>query len=126
DSNGGDIGQSGALTVAGTSMLDAGGGAITLEDSDNDFVGSVRLTGGAVSIADRNMLTLGPVDASSLEADAAVIAMTGDVTTSGDQAYHGAIWLAGNLLLQSASGDITFNSTVDGPFALDASAAGGA
>src|SRR5690606_32553467 len=40
-SNGGAIGQSGALSVGGTSTLDADGGNITLADAGNDFTDAV-------------------------------------------------------------------------------------
>src|SRR5690606_9133642 len=67
-SNGGAIGQSGALQVGGTSTLDAGTGDVTLASAGNDFVGVVDITGGAVTITDANALTLGTVTAGQLAA----------------------------------------------------------
>ncbi|TXD44327.1 filamentous hemagglutinin N-terminal domain-containing protein [Xanthomonas campestris] len=67
---GGAITQQGALTVAGTSVLDAGSGAIVLTDAGNDFQGNVQATGGSIAIADRDALavTAQATDALNLQA----------------------------------------------------------
>ncbi|MFC0154794.1 filamentous hemagglutinin N-terminal domain-containing protein [Xanthomonas dyei] len=59
-SNGGQISQTGALTVNGTSTLDSGNGGTALSDSGNDFVGALTLTGIGIGIAvrDANDLTI--------------------------------------------------------------------
>ena len=57
-SQGGGITQAGALSVAGTSSIDAGAGNITLTNAGNDFAGPVGLSGGAIALRDRNDLTL--------------------------------------------------------------------
>ena len=54
----GDITQSGALSVTGTSSLDAGSGAITLANAGNDFGGAVTATGQGVSLEDIGDLTI--------------------------------------------------------------------
>src|SRR5690606_39210410 len=123
DSNGGPIGQSGPLAVGGSSTLDAGAADITLLNTNNDFVGAVSLTGGLVEVADRNQLTLGQVDATSLLALAATIALEQDIATTGDQSYAGAVLLDGDLAL-AAGGDVDFASTVTGPHALSVTADG--
>ena len=123
DSDGGPIGQSGALEVGGSSAIDAGAGDIALAHVDNDFVGAVSLAGDAVAIADRNQLTLGQVDASSLLATAATIALEQDIATTGDQTYAGTVLLDGDLALD-AGGDVDFASTVTGPHALSVAADG--
>ncbi|MBN6149140.1 filamentous hemagglutinin N-terminal domain-containing protein [Xanthomonas sp. AmX2] len=56
--SGGDIGQRGALSVAGSATLDAGSGAIALTEAGNDFQGTVLARGGAIAIADRNDLAV--------------------------------------------------------------------
>src|SRR5690606_35682036 len=61
-SNGGVIGQSGALRVGGTSELDAGTGALVLEHAGNDFVGAVAATGAGVSLFDANDLLLASIN----------------------------------------------------------------
>src|SRR5690606_25370672 len=66
NSDGEAITQSGALSVSGTSTLNAGGASITLTEGGNDFGGAVSLTGGVVSISDDNALTLGTLSAGSL------------------------------------------------------------
>ena len=50
-SNGGAIGQSGALAVGGASTFNAGAGAIGLTNAGNSFAGAVSATGVGVSIA---------------------------------------------------------------------------
>ncbi|MEN1926036.1 two-partner secretion domain-containing protein [Luteimonas qiangzhengi] len=125
-SNNGDIDQSGALSVGGTATLDAGDGDITLDAAGNDFAGSVHLTGGGTTIVGTSVLTLASVDVTSLAATAATIRLGDDVSTSGGQAYSGAVELLDDRTLASATGDITFGSTVDGVYALDVAAGAGA
>ncbi|NCW09971.1 MAG: hypothetical protein EBW40_09550, partial [Gammaproteobacteria bacterium] len=48
----------------------------------------------------------------------------GNITTSGDQVYSGAISLTGNSILTSSSGAITLSSTVDGGSTLTTSSSG--
>ncbi|MCC8538569.1 filamentous hemagglutinin N-terminal domain-containing protein [Xanthomonas codiaei] len=62
-SNGGTIGQSGALTLTGAATLDAGSGAIALSNSDNDFQDALALTGTGISVRDRNALRIGALTA---------------------------------------------------------------
>ncbi|WP_238692201.1 filamentous hemagglutinin N-terminal domain-containing protein [Xanthomonas arboricola] len=57
-SNGGQISQTGALTVNGTSTLDSGNGGTALSDSGNDFVGALTLTGIGIAVRDANALTI--------------------------------------------------------------------
>ncbi|MFY0448878.1 filamentous hemagglutinin N-terminal domain-containing protein [Xanthomonas codiaei] len=62
-SNGGTIGQSGALTLTGAATLDAGNGAIALGNSANDFQDALALTGTGISVRDRNALRIGALTA---------------------------------------------------------------
>src|SRR3546814_20013479 len=48
----------GALSVGGSADVDAGTGDVTLASADNDFVGAVDVTGGAISLRDMNDLTV--------------------------------------------------------------------
>jgi hypothetical protein len=62
--NGGDITQTSALSVSGTTNLQAGSGSIVLTNASNDFVGTVTAGGtGGIEIVDVNNLTLGIVNA---------------------------------------------------------------
>src|SRR5690606_10754688 len=119
----GGIIQTDAFSVGGLSNFDAGTGAITLDNLGNDFTGVVSLTGGAVAITDANALTLGQVDVASLHARAATISLSGDVTTSGDQQYDGALGLGADLAL-TAGGNVGFGSTIDGAHRLSMDADG--
>jgi filamentous hemagglutinin family protein len=55
--------SAGTLSVGATTTIDAGSGAVALEQAGNDFAGAVGITAGSVQIADANALTL---DASQL------------------------------------------------------------
>ena len=115
-SNDGDIGQSGALGVGGTTTLDAGDGAITLDDAGNDFIGRVHLAGGATSIADANALALGDLDVASLEATSQGDLDLGSGDVAGELAARsnggairqsGALRIAGTSGLDAGAGSIT-------------------
>jgi filamentous hemagglutinin family protein len=56
----GDVTQTGALAVAGTTAIDTTG-ALQLANSGNDFVGAVSATASTVTLADQNVLTLSKV-----------------------------------------------------------------
>ena len=63
--NGGNLAQTGAVTVSGTSDLDATQD-IVLGDVNNDFVGVVDTAAVNVTLADRNSLTFGDVNDADL------------------------------------------------------------
>ncbi|WP_155518942.1 hypothetical protein, partial [Xanthomonas euvesicatoria] len=58
----------GSVTATGTSTVNAGTGAIELDEATNDFQGVVTLTGGDTRIADTGALTLGTLNTGSLTA----------------------------------------------------------
>ena len=61
-SSGGDITQSGSLSVASTANISAGSGQVALSNGSNDFGGVVSASGGSISLANRGTLTLGAID----------------------------------------------------------------
>ncbi|YCO78044.1 beta strand repeat-containing protein [Xanthomonas campestris pv. passiflorae] len=73
-----DITQQGALTVAGSSLLDAGTGAIMLDAAGNDFQGTVQARGSSIAIVDRNDLA-----ATAQASDALRLQAGGQLTTAG-------------------------------------------
>ncbi|WP_017171640.1 filamentous hemagglutinin N-terminal domain-containing protein [Xanthomonas phaseoli] len=73
-----DITQQGALTVAGSSLLDAGTGAIVLDAAGNDFQGTVQARGSSIAIVDRNDLA-----ATAQASDALRLQAGGQLTTAG-------------------------------------------
>ncbi|PUE58272.1 hypothetical protein B9Z44_00820 [Limnohabitans curvus] len=96
NSHNGAITQAGALTVTGTSSLDAGTGDVTLANVGNDFTGAVSATGAAVQLTDANALTLGTV------------ATTGDFLVASNGALDlGLLTVGGALSANSTNGDIT-------------------
>lgn len=94
-STGGAITQSGALTVSGTARVDAGSGAITLDNAGNSFAGPVHLDGAAVSVRDTDALRLGTTVADSL------------IVNAGGALTLGTTQVGGTLVATSASGGIT-------------------
>ncbi|WP_022971506.1 hypothetical protein, partial [Xanthomonas maliensis] len=73
-----DITQQGALTVVGSSLLDAGSGAIVLDAAGNDFQGTVQALGSSIAIVDRNDLA-----ATAQASDALRLQAGGQLTTAG-------------------------------------------
>ncbi|HET7561243.1 MAG TPA: filamentous hemagglutinin N-terminal domain-containing protein [Rhodanobacteraceae bacterium] len=55
----GDITQGAAWKVTGNSVFNAGNNAVALGNPNNDFTGSVTLTGAGVAVTDVNDLTIG-------------------------------------------------------------------
>ena len=110
-SHGGAISQAtGGLAISGTSGLDGGSAAITLADANNDFGGTVNLTGGTTQITDRNALILGALDTSALTA----------ISTGALNLGSGHV--QGNLVADSNDGAIGQSGAlaVDGASSLDA------
>ncbi|HHM06239.1 MAG TPA: filamentous hemagglutinin N-terminal domain-containing protein, partial [Gammaproteobacteria bacterium] len=59
----GTLQQAEAVNLGGTTTLNAGANAVTLTNAANDFQSTVNVTGGAVSLADANSLSLGTLSA---------------------------------------------------------------
>ncbi len=107
-SNNGAISQTGALNVAGTSTLNAGTGAITLANTNNDFTGAVIAAGRSVSITDANDLaiaglTSGPNGTVSLIAGGS-LALSGSAIDTG----------TADLTLTSKGGLLTTSAALSG------------
>ncbi|MBW8759264.1 MAG: filamentous hemagglutinin N-terminal domain-containing protein [Burkholderiales bacterium] len=118
--------QSAALTVGGTSTLNAGTGAITLANAGNDFTGAVSATGGAISLTDTNALNahLGGASSATLNAGGALAVdgnTSGALTANGNGLVLGATTVGGNLAASSGTGSITQSGTlaVTGTSTLD-------
>ena len=94
----------GALSVAGTSAIDAGSNAITLTGGSNDFGGTVNLTGGATQINDLNALTLGTVNTGALTVGA------GDLTLAGAVNGTAVSLTSSGTISESAGGSLTATS----------------
>ncbi|NYZ64306.1 filamentous hemagglutinin N-terminal domain-containing protein [Luteimonas deserti] len=128
----GGITQAAGFSVGGAARFDANGAEITLNRDDNDFAGTVELRGGAVSIADANALTLGSVDAATLDVRSrgalalgpAAITGTFDADSGGFAITQtGALAVAGATTLRG--GDITL-ADPDNDFGGTVSLQGGA
>lgn len=111
--------QTGAVTVSGTTSIDAGAASITLSDAGNDFAGVVNLTGGAVFIGDANALNLGAVSVGSLSATSTGALNLGYGTVAGDLtadshggaiSQSGALSVAGASSMDAASGNIALGN----------------
>jgi autotransporter-associated beta strand protein len=123
----GNIGQTGALIVGGTTTINAGDKAIALIHDGNDFGGAVSATGGATALHDINALNVALTTgatileaaslsasgtASSLDASTTTGMLNSSASTTGDATFHagsaltfGASHIGGNALI-TASGNI--------------------
>lgn len=113
----GNISQTATLSPGGAATFSSGG-AITLTNAGNAFGGLVTLTAaGAAELTNATFLTLGEVSASSFQVNApSGIAVTANVTTTGDQTYAGAVTLGNDVTLTGST--LNFGATVDGAHAL--------
>jgi filamentous hemagglutinin family protein len=113
-SGGHAIVQAGALQVTGAATVDAGAGNITLANAGNQLLGSLSLTGHAVTLYNQPSLVLGTLSFNSLDATSAGSITLGSGTLSGSltaRALGGAITqivggltVAGDTTLQSSGG----------------------
>ena len=133
------------------SLTKAGSGTLTLSNNSNSYTGdttvsegTLTLTGNLSSSTDLiispgatfdlqvsdtvTSLDLDGTISNSAGSSALTVSGTsdigGNITTSGNQVYSGAISLTGNSILTSSSGAITLSSTVDGGSTLTTSSSG--
>jgi autotransporter-associated beta strand protein len=135
----GSISQSDGWVVGGVADLNAGNGAVTLSDADNDFGSAVRVvTSGDVTLNDRNGLVLGTstiggnfnVTAAgtlSQSGPLSVVGTTG-VSASGQavtlsnaaNSFGGAVTVSGGATSLRASGALTAVLTTTGSTSVNA------
>lgn len=113
-SNGGAISQDGSLEVGSTTVIDAGSGAITLDDAGNDFRGLVHLTGDSIAIHDTNDLRIATLD-HGIDADVRLVAGDRLILDPGDiDTGSGELLLQSGTLLSTpgalSGGDVTLGS----------------
>ncbi|QCN98175.1 filamentous hemagglutinin N-terminal domain-containing protein (plasmid) [Azospirillum argentinense] len=130
----------GPVTLAGTTTVDAGSGAVTFNGTVN---GAQALTVNSSGATQFNAAVGGTTALASLTTDADGTTSLRSVTTSGDQTYNdattlngsynstdsaitfnGATTLAGITAVDAGYGTITFNGTVNGAQALTATSTG--
>ncbi len=118
---GGGIGQSGALSVGGTSTFTAfGGESVTLADNANSFGNSVSFgsdgTLNSVTVASAGNIDFGGLTVS----DALNVNSTGSVSQSGNLQVGGAAILAagGGITLNGANQFGSVNASSQGPLAI--------
>lgn len=103
----GAISQSAGIGVTGNSIFNAGSGAITLTDSNNNFAGTVSLTGGATQINNNAALTLGTLSTGALTVTTglsdALNLGTGSISGDLTATAGGAISQAGALSVSGSS-----------------------
>ncbi|NKB37752.1 MAG: filamentous hemagglutinin N-terminal domain-containing protein [Gammaproteobacteria bacterium] len=124
---GGDITDSGTLTVTGVTTLDAGGNDVILDDVNNDFMDTVNVSNtNNLTIDDTNALTLGTVStANNADIDAGgAVDFTGVTTVGGtlnvDTTVNGAggaitdiggqLLITGTTTLDAAANDIVLDN----------------
>lgn len=117
-----DLYNGGALSVGGSTVLEASASNITLTNSGNSFGNGVSAHGGDITLASGGVLGLGNINARSLAVQAGSIDLGGTVITTGDQNYQSSVTLRGNSALQGSA--IQFNGTVDGSYQLAVDSSG--
>lgn len=113
----GNITQTGAISVGGTTNLTADG-MITLTNAGNDFTGAVSLTGGTTAITDGNALTLGTLATGALTATTHGALNLGSGSIGGSleaNSNGGAIEQTGALVV---AGDMSLDAGVGGDIVL--------
>jgi hypothetical protein len=107
-SNGGAIGQTSAMTVTGSSAINAGNAALALTQANNDFQGAVSVTGAGVSLVDVNDLS---VTALTDNANGNVSLVSGGTLTLPTSAVAAG---TGNLTLASNGGALSTSNALSG------------
>ena len=133
-SSGGDITQSGSLSVASTANISAGSGQVALSNASNDFGGVVSASGGSISLADIGSLTLGTIvsendftvsSAGALDLGTATIGGSMTATSSGgDITQSGSLSVASTANISAGSGQVAL-SNASNDFGGVVSASGG-
>ena len=96
---GGDVTQTGPLTVTGATTIDAGANNVTLNNANNDF-SSIGVTGKNVSLNDKNGVAL----------DASTITGTLGVTAGGDITQNGSLTVTGATTIDAGANNVTLNN----------------
>lgn len=117
-----DLYNGGALSVGGSTVLEAGGGNITLTNTGNSFGNRLDANAGDITLVSSGALGLGNINARSLAAQGGSIGLNGTIITTGDQTYQSAVTLRGNSTLQGSV--IQFNDTIDGSYRLAVDSSG--
>ncbi|MCX7037323.1 MAG: filamentous hemagglutinin N-terminal domain-containing protein [Proteobacteria bacterium] len=89
---GGAVTQSGALSVAGTTAVNAAGQNITLDNAANEFIGALTVNGKDVSLRDATALTLGAstISGAATLTSGSALTQTGALTVSGTTTVNAA------------------------------------
>lgn len=105
----------GPITVASNLTINTPGLPISLGNTGNDFQGTVSLSGGNVTVADANTLTLGTSNVTG----------TLNVTASGALSQTGPLTVTGSTSINAGANPVTLTGANDfqGPVALTASTA---
>ncbi len=113
----GDMTQSGAVSVAGTTRLNVGNHAITLNDANNDFMGAVSIAGiiAGLTLVDSNDLTLGAVTTGA----------NASIEVGGRVTFTDMTGIGGQLMVTGAAIDLNNTISADS-LRLDASTGAGA
>ncbi|WP_269790128.1 MBG domain-containing protein [Stenotrophomonas sp. Iso1] len=121
----GGLGQSaGSMLEVGGATRIAAGTSIQLDNTDNQgravnrFGGPVSLSGGNSGIRGTGTLAFADLDVASVVAIADTVKLPVAGRSIGLQYYQGAIELAGDTVLDSQLGEINFQGSVDGGYAL--------
>ena len=121
---------SGANTFIGTTTVS--GGTLRLSGSLSSLglsTNTLRLSGGNLDLVNKalslNTLTMSNSSSSIINSSGTsslnilnTSSLMGSIITEGTQTYDGAITLSGNMTFASSNSNITFNSSISGPYDL--------
>ncbi|WAS05405.1 hypothetical protein LQF76_00505 [Gloeomargaritales cyanobacterium VI4D9] len=95
----GDLTQTGAVTVGGTTTINTNGNDVTLNNAGNDF-NTLLLTAKNATITDSNALVLGTSNLTN----------NLSITTNGDLTQTGAVTAGGTTTINTNGNDVTLNN----------------
>ena len=110
---GGIVQTGGAISASGLTTVNvSGASAVTLNQPGNNF-GVITASGGAITVADANALTLGPINASTLTLNTAgAVTQTSPLLTSAQTTINAG---TGNITLSNGGNALTaFDATTTG------------
>ncbi|BFI96593.1 MAG: hypothetical protein RSP_21030 [Rhodanobacter sp.] len=112
--------SSGASTIkAGVTSLNAGSGAITLDNAGNDFIGTVGVGNSGTNDVTLNngshalALNASNIGGALTLTSSGGITLGGSVTSGGAQAYNGNVLLGSDMTLTTTNSAVDFTGTVD-------------
>ena len=91
--------RGGTLTITGATTIAAIGQSVTLNETSNNFIGAVGITGAAVAVRDVGAIKLGP----------STVSGTYTVTAAGEVSNNGALDIEGVTTISASGQDVSLD-----------------